>query len=266
LTPERVEDLTDPRVALYRGVRDPELLRDRGVFIAEGRLVVRRLLEHGTLRTRSVLVTPTGFESIRNVAAGAAAVYLVDQPVMEAITGFHIHRGCLALGERPAPVRVETILSFPGPLVIVERVGNPDNVGGIFRNAAALGAAGVLLSPGCGDPLYRKAIRTSMGATLSVPFAAVEPWPQALEEIARAGWTIVALTPDPAATPIAQAARALRRSRVTLLVGHEGAGLSPEALAAADVRASIPMARGADSLNVATATAIALHRLGDAGE
>lgn len=266
MTPERVEDLNDPRVALYRGVRDPELLRDHGVFIAEGRLVVRRLLEHLTLRTRSVLVTPAGLESIRDVAPRAGVVYLVDRPVMESITGFHIHRGCLALGERPTASAFEAIVSSPGPLVIVERVGNPDNIGGIFRNAAALGGTGVLLSPGCADPLYRKAIRTSMGATLSVPFATIDPWPQAMELVAVSGWTIAALTPGARETPIAEAARALRGSRVGLLVGHEGAGLSPEALAAADVRVRIPMIPGADSLNVATATAIALHHFGATAE
>jgi tRNA G18 (ribose-2'-O)-methylase SpoU len=260
LTPDRVEDLNDPRVALYRGLRDPELLRDHGVFIAEGRLVVRRLLEQDGCPVRSVLVTPAGLESLRDVAARAAAIYLVDQPVMEAIAGFHIHRGCLAIAERPPLRGVQALLAGEGPIVIAEDVGNPDNIGGLFRNAAAFGATGVLLSPGCGDPLYRKAIRTSMGASLRVPFAVAEPWPDVLEQVAAAGWTLVALTPSPVAPPIADVAARARGSRVALLVGHEGTGLTDVALRSAARLARIPMAPGADSLNVATAAAIALHQ------
>lgn len=146
-------------------------------------------------------------------------------------------------------------------LLALDEVADPDNVGAVFRNAAAFGAAGVLLSAGCADPLYRKAIRVSMGATLSTPFSRVE-WATGLAALRRAGYTLVALTPDPDAESIETLATRRRPSeRLALIVGAEGAGLGAESRHAADVRVRIPMAAGVDSLNVATACGIALHRV-----
>ena len=243
-------------------MRDPELLRDHGVFIAEGRLVVQRLLERSPFRPRSVLVTAAALSRLENLLRSAPCSVLVAPPdVLAAVTGFDVHRGCLAIAERGPAASIDRLLGSAGPLVILERVGNPDNVGGTFRNAAAFGASGVLLSPGCSDPLYRKAIRTSMGAALTVPFAAAEPWPAALEQLRSRHWTLVSLTPSPDSPRLSQAAATLTGRHVALLLGHEGSGLSDEAQRFAHVRARIPMAEGTDSLNVAAASAAALYEI-----
>ncbi|MGH9311800.1 MAG: TrmH family RNA methyltransferase [Vicinamibacterales bacterium] len=250
---------TDPRLALYRGVRDPELLRRHGVFVAEGRLVVRRLLESPRFPTRSVLVTPTAraevSDLIERLDAGTP-VYEADVSLFRDVTGFNVHRGCLAIGERPEPTPWREVVSHARTLIVLEDVGNPDNVGGVFRAAATLGADAVFLSPGCADPLYRKSIRTSMAATLTLPFAMAEPWPDMIDGLRGDGVEIVALTPSGSE----EIGQIWRPRRVALLVGHEGRGLGDAALARADRQVRIPMAPGADSLNVVTAVAIALHR------
>lgn len=255
----------DPRLDEYRNVPDPALLRARGVFIAEGRHVVRRLLV-SRFRARSVLVTPAARDALRDVLDAAAdlPVFVVSQAAMNALAGFNLHRGCLAVGERPAAVRWEDVVRGAARLVVLDRVSNADNVGGIFRSAAAFGVDAVLLGPSCADPLYRKAIRTSMAATLGVPFAPLPDWPADLARLRTAGFRLVALTPSPAAVPLSSPAFGAQppaTASVALLVGHEGDGLSAEALASADVRVRIPMAAGVDSLNVATAAAIGLYEL-----
>ena len=182
----RVTDPDDERLADYRNVPDPELLERRGVFVAEGRLVVRRLLTGSRFTARSVMVTETGLASLADALedADSIPVYVVPQPLMNDVTGFNIHRGCLAIGERRADDDWRlAVLARRDCLVALERVGNADNVGSVFRNAAAFGVDAVLIGPACADPLYRKAIRTSMGAVLSVPFARALPWPQALHEL-----------------------------------------------------------------------------------
>ena len=260
--PTRVADAADPRLVLYRGVRDPELLREHGAFLAEGRSVVERLLRQSSFRARSVLVTPAAHESLAAIIASAQCpVYLVDPPIVQAITGYNIHRGCLAIGDRGAPRDPADLAASHGPLVMLEQVGNPDNIGGVFRNAAAFGATGVLLSPGCSDPLYRKSIRTSMGASLTVPFAIAEDWPHVIDQLRDSAWTVIALTLGAGAEDISAAASRIRSSRVALLLGHEGSGLSPDAEARASLRARIPIRKDTDSLNVATAAAIALYQV-----
>ena len=173
----RVASVDDPRLDDFRIVSDPALMRDRGLFVAEGRLAVERLLA-SRFRTRSLLVIDTALDGLAPaLAAGGDErrpdVYVADSAQLRLVTGFRFHRGCLALGERPRaePPDAELPRAAPGrPLVVLEGVSDPDNVGSIFRNAAAFGAAGVVLSPTCADPLYRKAIRTSMGTTLQLPF------------------------------------------------------------------------------------------------
>ncbi len=261
-------DPSDPRLDDYRNVPDPELLRRRGLFVAEGRLVVRVLLGGSMAATRSLLVTETALHALIDVIEprlDGLPVYVVPQSVVQDLTGFDIHRGCLAIGERPDRLSIGDLLArHPAPraLVVLEQVANADNIGGVFRNAAAFGVGGVVLGPGCCDPLYRKAIRVSMGATLRVPWARAAEWPGELEELKRSGFTVAALTPRPPAVPIGAFARGGGQGRrLALLAGSEGAGLSEGALAAADVALRIPMVPGADSLNVATATGIALQRL-----
>lgn len=267
MNPIRIDDPDDPRLEDFRAVRERDLVARRGVFVAEGRFVVRTLLTESAFRARSLLVNDAALEAVRDAVPDSVPTYLVSQPVLDSVAGFHIHRGCLAIGERAERHSLEQLLdrlppSIPSTLVVLEGLSNHDNVGGVFRNALAFGAGAVLLSPGCADPLYRKSIRVSMGAALRVPFASATPWPESLAAITRAGFTLVALTPDPDSVDISQAAETLSRPRrVALLLGAEGDGLSEQALAAAHLRVRIPIARGVDSLNVASASAVALHRL-----
>lgn len=255
------EDPSDPRLEDYRNVPDPELIRQRGIFVAEGRLVVRRLLADSPLATRSVMVTEPARESLTDMFAARPdlPVYLVPSSVMNGITGFHIHRGCLAIGERPREAVWQEIVTGTRAIVVLERVANADNVGGVFRNAAAFGAGGVLLDSVSTDPLYRKAIRTSMGAALVVPFARAEPWPGVLHGLRERGFATVAMTPAESAAPIRSTVDAAGGRPVALVLGHEGEGLSRAALEACELHARIPIASHVDSLNVATAAAIGLY-------
>jgi tRNA G18 (ribose-2'-O)-methylase SpoU len=252
----------DPRLADYRNVPDPELVERRGIFIAEGRLVVRRLLTESRLTTRSVMVTPTALTSIADLADARPAlpVYVVTQQVMDAVSGFNIHRGCLAIGERPPRRSWPDVVRDARTVIVLERIGNADNIGGIFRNAAAFGADAVVLGPACADPLYRKAIRTSMGATLLVAHAEASPWPDALSAIRAAGLALVAMTPSAGADPLHDVAVRLGNARIAIVLGHEGEGLTTPALEACEHHARIPMS-SFDSLNVASASAVALYEL-----
>jgi tRNA G18 (ribose-2'-O)-methylase SpoU len=260
----RIDESTDSRLADYRNVPDPELIERGGIFVAEGRLVVRRLLEGGRLRARSVMLTDSAYAALQDAIERHPAlhVYIVPQPVMDAITGFNIHRGCLAIGERPAPQYWNALVRGASTLEGLDRIGNADNVGSIFRNAAAFGADAVLLGPGCTDPLYRKAIRTSMAAALTIPFAAAVPWPSMLAELRSKGVAMIGMTPDMSAPPLDRVRDQLRGGNpFAIVVGHEGDGLSREALDECDRLARIQMAAGVDSVNVATAVAIALYEL-----
>ena len=255
----------DPRVADYRDIAEPSLVRSKGLFVAEGRLVVSRLVADGRYRLRSVLVSEAAHRSMETTLAAVegAPVYVCRAADVLGITGHDLHRGCLALAERPAAITPAAALtSSPRLVVVLEGVTNPDNVGGVFRNAAALGARAVLLSPTCCDPLYRKAIRTSMAATLRVPYARLDDWPGGLATLRDRGYTIAALTPSEPSLDLRAFAEASRAAPVALLAGTEGDGLTPSALSMADVRVRIPMAAGVDSLNLAVAVGIALSHLG----
>jgi tRNA G18 (ribose-2'-O)-methylase SpoU len=267
---ERIADAGDPRLVDYRGVRDPEWLRSRGVFLAEGRGVVRILLAARDFRARSVVVTEAALAAVGDALDAlpdATPVYLVTHAVLLATSGVRFHQGCVAVGERIRAPSVEEVLGGAGRVALaLEDVVNPDNVGGLFRNAFAFGAGGVLVTARCAPPLYRKAIRTSLGATLRIPFTTVERWPDDLAHARAAGFALVALTPDPAALPVGDLGASLPLPpRILLLVGNEGVGLSRDALATADLRVRIPMIGGADSINVATAAAIALERMFELG-
>ena len=262
-----LRDEDDSRIADYRSLTDPEELRARGLFVAEGRLVVRRLLMGSPLATRSVLVTAPALETLRDAvnAQPDVPVYVVAQDALNEVAGFNIHRGCLAIGERPPDTDVEAWLTAQSRrtrVIALEGVTNADNVGGIFRCAAAFGAGGVVLGRGCVDPLYRKAIRTSMGAALHVPFVIDDRWPSSLDALRAAGFTLVALTPAPAAIDLDTAAGSLAATdRVGLLLGAEFDGLSSAALDRATLHVRIPIDPAVDSLNVAVAAGIALHAL-----
>jgi tRNA G18 (ribose-2'-O)-methylase SpoU len=259
---QRIADASHPSLAPYRDVGDPAALERRGLFVAEGRLVVERLIaERPRFSIESILVTPAAAAAMSAVLQQVpdVPVHLCDLALLEPITGFNFHRGCLALARRPSPPALSAFAAAPR-LLALERVTNPDNIGGLFRVALALGAEGVLLDPASADPLYRKAVRTSMGAALRVPHARVERWPMALDEL-RAGAHVVALTPAAEALSIDDY-RAEPGRRLIFLLGSEGDGLSDEAMRHADVRVRIPVVPAADSLNVVVAAAIALHALG----
>jgi tRNA G18 (ribose-2'-O)-methylase SpoU len=256
-----VHDPDDARIANYRSISDAVLLTGRQLFVAEGRHVVRRLLAGDRLVADSVLVTAPALAALAtDLDPRAVTVYLVPQAVMDAVVGFNVHRGCLALGRRSAPLDWRQLAGGARRLVALERVGNPDNVGAIFRNAAAFGADAVLLGPDCADPLYRKAIRTSMAAALSVPFAHALPWPAALHELRAGGMRVIGLSPA-AGAPSIRDVLASCDGRATIVVGHEGDGLTQETMTACDTLARIPMMGAVDSLNVATACGIALYEL-----
>jgi tRNA G18 (ribose-2'-O)-methylase SpoU len=190
--------------------------------------------------------------------------FVCDTQDFEQLTGYDFHRGCLALVSRPAPMPLEALIAHARSLVVLEDVANVDNIGSVFRNAAAFGVDGIVLSHGCGDPFYRKAIRTSMAATLRVPFVTAAPgegWTTVLTQLRARGFQIAALTLNARAQTLDAFAREPRAEKLALLVGAEGRGLGAEAEAIADVRVRIPIRADIDSLNLSVATGIALHRL-----
>jgi len=264
---EPIENGADPRLADYRDLRDATLRRRHGVFIAESREVVRLLLAGRRFHTRSVLVTAPALAALRpalDAADPAPRVFVAHHDVIRAVSGFDFHRGCLAVGERGAEPEPGDLADPPGPRLLLglEDVTNPDNVGGAFRNAMAFAVDGVLLSARSVDPLYRKAIRVSMGGSLRVPFARLPDWAGGLAQLRTAGYAILALTPAAAAVDLDGLGTVTPLpDRVALLAGSEGDGLGAAARAAADLDVRVPMAPGVDSLNVATAIGIALHHL-----
>jgi tRNA G18 (ribose-2'-O)-methylase SpoU len=262
-----VTDPADPRVDDYRELHDARVRRrmetggvGAGFFVAEGAHAVERLLGSGR-RIRSVLVDPVRLEALRPRLAGLEAPVLVaDQPTLRAVAGFPVHRGALAAADRwPLPGPAE-VLAGARRVAVLEDINDHENLGVIFRSAGSLGVDGVLLSPRCCDPLYRRSVRVSMGHVLAVPWTRLEPWPKALSELRRAGFGLVALTPAADAEPLSAWSPA-PGERVAVLLGAEGPGLSPAVLAAADRRLRIPMRTPADSLNVGSAAAIAFHAL-----
>ncbi|HKO90888.1 MAG TPA: RNA methyltransferase [Polyangiaceae bacterium] len=263
-----IDRADDPRLAAYALLGDPARLRREGWFVAEGRLVVERLLLESRFEIASLLLNDSAWRALEprlREGSVTAPVYLCPASLFARLTGHDFHRGCLALVRRPAPVPVSRVIETARVLVVLERVANADNVGSVFRNVAAFGADAVLLDPRSGDPLYRKTIRTSMGASLRVPFASwgdAEGWPEPLSWLHRQGFELLALTPAAGALDIdAFAARPGRAARFALLLGAEGDGLSEAAFACAQHRLRIAIRPAVDSLNLAVACGIALQRL-----
>lgn len=254
--------LDDPRLDAYRDLVHPEALTARGLFVAEGRLVVDRLVRGGRHLVHSLLLTDTAAAAMTPTLAAldpVTPVFVVPQAVMNGVVGFNIHRGCLGLAARPVTPPFEAQpWAACRRVVVAEGVNNPDNIGSLFRNAAALGADAVVLGPGCADPLYRKAIRTSMAATLSLPWVVASAWPGDLDVLRAAGLAVVACTPDAEALSLYDASLP---PRAAVLVGAEGDGLTAAARARADLAVRVPMFGEMDSLNVATAAAVVLSAL-----
>jgi tRNA G18 (ribose-2'-O)-methylase SpoU len=265
-----ITDAADPRLADYVRLRDASLRRhlesEHGLFIAEGAKVIRRAIDAG-YRPRSFLLAERWLESLCDVLAGWPGVplYVVTEDLAEQVTGFHVHRGALASLHREQRYSVEELLALQR-LVVLEDIVDHTNVGAILRNAAGLGWGGALLSPRAADPLYRRSIKVSMGAVFSLPWARLEDWRGAPEMLAAAGFRTVALTLTPEALDLSQVAAEINsETRVAVMLGTEGAGLSKHWSDGAAIRARIPMFAGIDSLNVAAAAAIACYALSARG-
>ena len=281
-----VDDLDDHRLTDYRNLNDPAARRkleaELAVIVVEGRVAVHQLLETD-LAIRSLLVDDhqvrLAVDLVDAVRARRAPVFVVPRERMSDLVGFRLHRGVVAVAGRPPdmdPIRLLVdVAGHPGPhggpalLAVLEGLNDPENIGALFRNAAAFGVAGILLDPTCADPLYRRSVRVSAGHSLHLPFARLERWPEGLDRVRTAGFVVCALAPraDGRGAVDLHRLRAHLADRepaavgVALLVGAEGPGLSEAALAAVDVVVTIPMAPGVDSLNVATAAAVAFDRL-----
>ena len=256
-----VDDPADPRLSDYLQVRERDLTGRGGRFIAEGAVVLEKLVAAGRHPVRSVLVAQNRLAGLAPRIAGLAPqvpVYVAGQAVMDAAVGFQIHRGVLAVGERAELSADALLASLPREALVVGLFGiaNHDNMGGLFRNAAAFGADAVLLDGQCCDPLYRKAIRVSVGAALTTPFARIGEAVELARALAGRGFELIALSPagEQRLSDLAPA------PRQAALFGAEGPGLAPAVMALSRTVA-IPMAGGFDSLNVATTSGIVLHRL-----
>ena len=260
----QVSDPADPRLADFRDLtradRRPDRPGGKGLVIAEGVVVVRRLLA-SPYPLRAVLGIGRRIEElVKELAAPRAPVYSTTAEVMAEVVGFHLNRGVLAVADRVVAASPERVVERAHRLAVLEGVGDHENLGALFRNAAAFGVDGVLLGPGCSDPLYRRSVRVSMGHVLAVPFAPMpEPWPGGLKWLRDQGFRVLALTPN---GPARLRDELGAGDRVAVLLGSEGPGLTTEAIEASDAAVRIPMAPGVDSLNVATAGAVAFYELG----
>lgn len=263
--PEAVADFADPRLADYARLTDVghRVRREpaAGVFIAEGARVAHRALAAG-YAPRSLLLAPNRVAPsaalIAAVGAAGAPVYVAEPGVLEDLTGYHVHRGLLAaMDRRPLPA-VADLLAGARRVAVLEDVVDHTNVGAAFRGAAAFGVDAVLVTPRCADPLYRRSIRTSMGTVFQVPWTRLPEWPAGLELLHDLGWTSAALTPGAGAVTLEHLV-AERHPKLALILGTEGAGLSPATAAAARRLVRIPMGGGVDSLNVAAAAAVAFY-------
>jgi len=261
----QIDDPTDPRIADYIGLTDGARRMKHeagaGFFIAEGEKVIARTAAAG-YPVRSLLLSPQRLADLHPaVAALECPVHVASYEVLQSITGFHVHRGALASFGRIALRTPAQVLAGARRVVVMEAVTNHTNLGAVFRSAAALGMDAVLLSPTSCDPLYRRTVRVSMGQVFSVPYAFLDDWPGGIAQVQQAGFRVLALTPDSAATDLGEVVIE-SGEKIALLFGAEGPGLTAEVLSAADERVRIPMAAGVDSLNVGAAAAVACWVLG----
>lgn len=255
----RVAEPSADDLRFFTHLRDVELRRsleaEYGIYLAEGAKVIRRAIAAGH-DPHSFLLTERWLEQLADLPD--APCFVMTESEIERLTGFHVHRGALAAMHRPGPRTAEDVLAAARRVVIAEDLVDHTNLGAIFRTAAALGFDAVLLSPRCADPLYRRSIKVAMGAVFEVPHARFEDWYAAPEVVKSAGFTTVAMTLAGDALPLDQLAVP---DRVALIVGSEGNGLSEHWQRESDIRVTIPMAAGIDSLNVAASVAIACWHL-----
>ena len=260
-----LESAADPRVADYTQLTDVHLRKLRepaeGMYIAESSRVLRRALAAGH-QPRSFFLAEKWVEDLQDIFEQYPDVpaYIGSAGLLEEITGFHLHRGAMAAMHRPAPVPLPELLAGAKRVAVLEDIVDHTNVGAIFRSAAALDVDAVLVSPRCGDPLYRRSVRVSMGTVFQVPWARLESWPQDLTRLKDLGFTVAAMELTDDAVDLDRLA-ARNPERLALVLGTEGAGMSAETLAAVDLAVKIPMRAGVDSLNVAAASAVAFWEL-----
>jgi tRNA G18 (ribose-2'-O)-methylase SpoU len=262
----RICDITDPDDARLNNFRDlnsidrrPDLPSGKGLVIAEGVLVVQRMLA-SPFAPLAFLGTDRRLGELRaDLAGNAAPFYRASAEVMAEAVGFHLNRGVLAAARRIPERSVEQVADGARTIAVLEGVNDHENLGSIFRNAAGLDVDAVVFGIGCADPLYRRAVRVSMGHALLVPYARAAQWPADLNTLRQMGFRLLAMTPGSGAATLSAAMTTMRGERVAILVGAEGPGLSHAALTASDQRVRVPMSRGTDSLNVATAAALAFY-------
>ena len=263
-----ITDPDDPRVDDFRDLnsvdRRPDLPTGRGLVIAEGVLVVRRMLASRFV-PHAMLGTDRRLAELADDLSAAAAppldmtCYRATAEVMADVVGFHLNRGVLAAARRPVELSVSEVLEGARTIAVIEGVNDHENLGSIFRNAAGLGVDGVVFGAGCADPLYRRSVRVSMGHALLVPFARAARWPADLELLREEDFRLLAMTPNRRAVSLAEAMTGLAGDKVAVLVGAEGPGLTETVMRVSDARVRVPMSRGTDSLNVATAAALAFY-------
>lgn len=258
-----VIDPGDPRVDDFRDLnsvdRRPDLPGGKGLVIAEGVLVVRRMLASRFV-PHAFLGTDRRLNELGGDLIGVSApFYRANAEVMADIIGFHLNRGVLGAARRVPEAAVADVVSDARTVAVLEGVNDHENLGSVFRNAAGLGVDAVLFGAGCADPLYRRAVRVSMGHALLIPFARCQDWPADLTHLQRRGFRVLAMTPAASSQTLAEVMSELRGDKVAVLVGAEGPGLTVTAMRIADRRVRVPMSRGTDSLNVATAAALAFY-------
>ena len=261
--PVDLDDPADSRLDDFRDLnsidRRPDLPTGKGLVIAEGVLVAQRMLA-SRFTPHALLGNARRFDELAADLAGSAAPYYrVSAELMAEVVGFHLNRGVLAAARRVPELSVSEVIATARTVVVLEGVNDHENLGSIFRNAAGLDVDAVIFGAGCADPLYRRAVRVSMGHALLVPFAKAQNWPADLQVLRDNDFQLISMTPDPRALALSEAIPALAGQRVAILVGAEGPGLRESTMRASDVRVRIPMTRGTDSLNVATAAALAFY-------
>jgi tRNA G18 (ribose-2'-O)-methylase SpoU len=265
-----VNDPDDPRLDDFRDLnsvdRRPDLPSGKGLVIAEGVLVVQRMLA-SRFTPHALLGTDRRLAELKDdLAAAEAPFYRTSADVMARVVGFHLNRGVLVAARRVPEPGVAEVVDGTRTVAVLEGVNDHENLGSIFRNAAGLGVDAVVFGSGCADPLYRRAVRVSMGHALLVPYARASNWPADLITLKDKGFRLLAMTPHRDACTLPEAMATAHSERIAVLVGAEGPGLMPATLRLSDTRVRIPMSRGTDSLNVATAAALAFYERGRGGQ
>ena len=269
VTIANIDTPDDTRLDQFRNVKGQNRRND-GTFVAESELVLERLFASG-ITVRAILLTPARADRLASSltehcvdhdGVQTVDVFAADQPIIDLVVGYALHRGVISVAERPVARSAAGILETARTIVVLEEVMDPDNVGSVFRHCAGFGVDAIVLCGSTGDPLYRKTIRTSMGWTLQTPYAQVDRTDDLLRLLRAHGFVTLALTPSPSADTVSSVLNEYQpAAKMAFLLGAEGPGLKPETLEEADHRVRIPLAAGVDSLNVATATAIALYAL-----